>query len=129
MDMLSDMLTRIRNGFMSKKMVISVLYSKENINVLNVLQEEGYINSFKVVDISAGIKRINVELKYYKNRPVIKEIKRISKSSRRVYSKAKDVPKIYNGLGISVISTSKGVMSDLKARDLGVGGEILCSVF
>lgn len=129
MDIIGDMLTRIRNGFLAKKTEVEVIHSKENLGILNVLKNEGYIGNFNEVDIRKGIKVINVELKYYKNEPVIKELKRISKPSRRVYTSVADMPLIYNGLGVSVISTSKGILSDAEAKSKNLGGEIICSVF
>ena len=128
-DSLSDMLTRIRNAYKANKNVTFCLSSNLNNNVLNVLKNEGYIRDYEKVEIREGINKIKIELKYHDGIPVIKKIKRISKPGIRVYSKIKELPKPYGGLGISIISTPKGVMSDQKARANNVGGEILCEVF
>ena len=128
-DSLSDMLTRIRNAHKANKNVTFCLSSNLNNNVLNVLKNEGYIRDYEKVEIREGINKIKIELKYHEGNPVIKKIKRISKPGIRVYSKIKELPKPYGGLGISIISTPKGVMSDQKARANNVGGEILCEVF
>lgn len=128
-DSLSDMLTRIRNAYMVNKSFTNCLSSNLNYNVLKVLKDEGYIRSYKKVDIRKGISNIKIELKYHEGVSVIKKITRISKPGIRVYSKIKELPKPYGGLGISIISTPKGVMSDQKARANNVGGEVLCEVF
>ena len=128
-DSLSDMLTRIRNAHKANKNVTFCISSNLNTNVLNVLKNEGYIRDYEKVEIREGINKIKIELKYHDGIPVIKKIKRISKPGIRVYSKIKELPKPYGGLGISIISTPKGVMSDQKARANNVGGEILCEVF
>ena len=128
-DLLSDMLTRIRNGQRAHKSVISAPASKLSANVLEVLKREGYIRDYRTKDISAGISQLEIELKYFEGEPVIKEISRKSTSGRRVYSPVSKMPKVHNGLGICIISTSKGVMSDFEARQENVGGEVLCSVF
>ena len=128
-DALSDMLARIKNAHRANKSHTSCYCSKLNSNVLGVLKDEGYIRDFQNVKIRDGVDSIKIELKYHNGLPVIKRIKRISKPGIRVYSKIKELPKPYGGLGISIISTPKGVMSDQKARDNNVGGEILCEVF
>ena len=128
-DSLSDMLTRIRNAHSVNKRATYCLSSNLNNNVLKVLKDEGYIRDFVKEEIREGISHIKIELKYHEGVPVIKRIKRISKPGIRVYSKIKELPKPYGGLGISIISTPKGVMSDQKARANNVGGEILCEVF
>ena len=128
-DALSDMLARIKNAHKANKLSTSCYSSKLNANVLNVLKVEGYIRDFKNVQIREGINNIKIDLKYHNGTPVIKKIKRISKPGIRVYSKINDLPKPYGGLGISIISTPKGVMSDQQARAKNVGGEILCEVF
>ena len=128
-DSLSDMLARIKNAHKANKTFTSCYKSKLNINVLSVLKDEGYIRDFQDVEIRKGISNIKIDLKYYNGTPVIKKIKRISKPGIRVYSKINDLRKSYGGLGISILSTPKGVMSDQKARDKNVGGEILCEVF
>ena len=128
-DSLSDMLARIKNAQKANKSFTHCYYSRLNNNVLKVLKDEGYIRDFQSEKITDSINQIKIELKYYEGLPVIKKIKRISKPGIRVYSKIKELPKPYGGLGISIISTPKGVMSDKNARDSNVGGEILCEVF
>ena len=128
-DALSDMLARIKNAHRAKKTNTSCLKSKLNVNVLSVLKEEGYIRDFKDFEERKGINFIKIDLKYYNGDPVIKKIKRISKPGIRVYSKISDLEKPYGGLGISILSTPKGVMSDNQAKENNVGGEILCEVF
>ena len=128
-DALSDMLARIKNAHKARKSFTSCYNSKLNLNVLTVLKDEGYIRDFKNVEVRKGIFNIQIDLKYYNGDPVIKNIKRVSKPGIRVYSKISDLPKIYGGLGISILSTPKGVMSDNQARKNNVGGEILCEVF
>ena len=128
-DSLSDMLARIKNAHRARKSFTSCYKSKLNANVLTVLKNEGYIRDFKDIQVRKGINNIQIDLKYYNGDPVIKNIKRVSKPGIRVYSKISDLPKIYGGLGISILSTPKGVMSDNQARKNNVGGEILCEVF
>ena len=128
-DPLGDMLTRIRNGQRAKKSSVSTPASKLRENVLDVLKREGYIRNYSNENIRKGIVEINIELKYYDGEPVIKEINRVSSPGCRVYSKIKDLPRIYNGLGIAILSTPQGVMSDSEARAANVGGEVLCHVF
>ena len=128
-DALSDMLARIKNAHRAKKSHTSCFKSKLNMNVLSVLKEEGYIRNFEDYEERKGISFIKIELKYYNGTPVIKKINRISKPGIRVYSKISDLQKPYGGLGISILSTPKGVMSDQEARKNNVGGEILCEVF
>ncbi len=128
-DPLGDMLTRIRNGQQARKSDITVPASKLRENVLEVLKREGFIRGYERVNLRKGVDSIKVELKYYEGRPVISEISRVSTPGRRVYSGVKDLQKFYNGLGISVLSTPQGVMSDHEARQANVGGEVLCKVF
>tara|TARA_B110000263_G_C15265556_1_gene490955 strand:- start:648 stop:1046 length:399 start_codon:yes stop_codon:yes gene_type:complete len=128
-DSLSDMLARIKNAHKANKTFTSCYKSKLNLNVLSVLKDEGYIRDYKDFELRKGIGNIKIDLKYYNGTPVIKKIKRISKPGIRVYSKIEELPKSYGGLGISILSTPKGVMSDQKARDNNVGGEVLCEVF
>ncbi len=128
-DALSDMFARIKNAHQAKKSHTSCYKSKLNLNVLNVLKTEGYIRDFKDIEIRKGINSIQIDLKYYNGTPVIKKIKRISKPGIRVYSKISELEKPYGGLGISILSTPKGVMSDQQARQNNVGGEVLCEVF
>ena len=130
-DPLGDMLTRIRNGQMARKSVISSPSSRMRSNVLEVLKREGYIRGFSKSDPqeSKNSSELSIELKYYEGEPVIREIKRVSKPGLRVYAKINDLPRVFNGLGISIISTPRGVMSDNEARAANVGGEVLCQVF
>ncbi|MBF0247117.1 MAG: 30S ribosomal protein S8 [Alphaproteobacteria bacterium] len=128
-DPLGDMLTRIRNGQMAKKSAVLAPASKLRANVLEVLKREGYIRGFEEIESRPGIREIRIELKYHEGAPAIQQIARVSKPGRRVYSKIKDLTKVYNGLGISIISTPRGVMSDAEAREANVGGEVLCQVF
>ena len=128
-DPVADLLTRIRNGQRAKKSAISTPSSKLRASVLEVLKREGYIRNYTNENLRKGIDEIVVELKYYDGKPVIKEIKRVSSPGCRVYSKIKDLPRIYNGLGIAILSTPQGVMSDAEARVANVGGEVLCHVF
>jgi small subunit ribosomal protein S8 len=128
-DPLGDMLTRIRNGQQAHKPVVASPVSKIRTNVLEVLQREGYIRGYKREATDTGFPELKIELKYVDGEPVIREITRISKPGRRVYSRIADLPRVYNGLGISILSTPRGVMSDAEARAANVGGEILCRVF
>ncbi|PCJ68078.1 MAG: 30S ribosomal protein S8 [Rhodobiaceae bacterium] len=128
-DPLGDMLTRIRNAAMRGKGNVKTPASNLRGRVLDVLQEEGYIRGYSRTDFDGGKAEFEIELKYHDGQPVIREIKRISTPGRRVYSSVKDIPSVHNGLGISILSTPKGVMSDSAARDEKVGGEILCRVF
>lgn len=128
-DPIGDMLTRIRNGQQTQKSCIVVPASALRVSVLEVLKREGYIRGFERKNVRAGVDELSVELKYHEGRPVINEIQRVSAPGRRVYSKVKDLPKFYNGLGIFVLSTPQGVMSDNEAREANVGGEVLCKVF
>lgn len=123
------MLTRIRNGQSAKKSVVDAPASRFRGNVLDVLKREGYIRNYSQIERRPGINEFKIELKYYDGKPVISEIKRVSTPGRRIYSGIKDLPKTYNGLGISIISTPRGVMSDNEARAAQVGGEVLCQVF
>ena len=128
-DPLGDMLTRIRNGQMAKKASVTAPASRLRANVLEVLKREGYIRGYSQMEARAGINELTIELKYHEGQPVIRRIARVSKPGRRVYSRIKDLPKVSNGLGISILSTPRGVMSDAEARAANVGGEVLCQVF
>jgi len=128
-DPISDMLTRIRNGLRVGKSSVTAPASKLRSNVLEVLKREGFIRDFSEHVVRDGVKEIKIELKYHDGAPVIREITRVSKPGRRVYSKIKDLSRVYNGLGISILSTPRGVLSDSEARDANVGGEVLCRVF
>lgn len=128
-DPIGDMLTRIRNAHERGKTKVSMPHSRLRENVLNVLQGEGFIRGFAVVQQGANKADIEVELKYFDGAPVIRELQRVSKPGRRVYVSVATLPTVYNGLGISILSTPKGVMSDADARAQNVGGEVLCTVF
>jgi len=128
-DPLSDMLTRIRNGQRARLDIVSSPTSRLLANVLDVLQKEGFIRGYNRRDVRKGIGEIEIELKYHEGEPVIREIRRVSKPGCRVYSGIQDLSKVYGGLGISILSTPKGVMSDHEARVAHVGGEVLCRVF
>ena len=127
-DPLGDMLTRIRNAQLRKKSKVTSPSSSLRQRVLDVLQSEGYIRGYSEVE-QDGHAELEIELKYYDGEPVIKEIERVSKPGRRVYDSVKNLPRVMNGLGVSILSTPKGVMSDAEARDQNVGGEVLCKVF
>jgi len=128
-DPIGDMLTRIRNAQQRGKSTVSSPSSRLRERVLEVLQAEGYIRSFRVTQQGNGQAELEVELKYFDGEPVIRELKRVSKPGRRVYASVTDLPTIYNGLGVAIMSPSKGVMSDNDAREQNVGGEVLCTVF
>ncbi|HLY47032.1 MAG TPA: 30S ribosomal protein S8 [Stellaceae bacterium] len=128
-DPLGDMLTRIRNGQQARQAVVQAPASNLRANVLEVLKREGYIRGFSREQKRPGVNELKIELKYVDGEPVIREIARVSKPGRRVYSKLADLPRVYNGLGISILSTPRGVMSDGEARVARVGGEVLCRVF
>ncbi len=128
-DPIGDMLTRIRNGQMRSLNKINIPFSNFRLKILEVLKKEGYIIDFNIKNGEKKIKFLSVDLKYYEGQPVIKEIKRVSKPGRRVYSRATSIPKVLNGLGLAILSTSKGVMSDSDAIKNNLGGEIICRVF
>lgn len=128
-DPLGDMLTRIRNAQRSRHAACIAPNSQLRQNVLDVLKREGFIRGFATEQVRPGVSLIRIELKYNEGEPVIKEITRISKPGRRVYSKIKELPRVYAGLGISILSTPRGVLSDAEARAANVGGEVLCRVF
>lgn len=128
-DPLGDMLTRIRNGQRARKDSVVAPASKLRANVLEVLKREGFIRGYSQYEVRPGVNELKIELKYYDGDPVIREVQRVSKPGRRVYSGVKDLTRMYNGLGISVLSTPQGVLSDAEARAAHVGGEVLCQVF
>ncbi|WP_347312476.1 30S ribosomal protein S8 [Defluviimonas sp. SAOS-178_SWC] len=128
-DPLGDMLTRIRNSQMRGKSTVRTPASKLRAWVLDVLAGEGYIRGYEKVTGANGLPELEISLKYFEGTPVIREIKRVSKPGRRVYASVKDIPSVRNGLGVSIVSTPKGVMSDASARTANVGGEVLCTVF
>ena len=127
-DPISDLITRIRNAQMRAKSKVSTPGSKMRANVLEVLKTEGYIRGYSE-DATGAHPQLRIELKYFEGQPVIREIERVSKPGRRVYASVKNLPRVKNGLGISVLSTPKGIMADHDARDANVGGEILFTVF
>ncbi len=128
-DPLGDMLTRIRNAQLRGKSTTQTPASKLRRWVLDVLADEGYIRGYEETKDSAGHPAIEISLKYYEGTPVIREVKRVSKPGRRVYMGVNDIPSVRQGLGVSIVSTSKGVMTDASARSQNVGGEVLCTVF
>jgi small subunit ribosomal protein S8 len=128
-DPIGDMLTRIRNAQMRALHNVIIPSSKFRSKILDVLKQEGYIIDYKLVSNETNKGILSVDLKYHNGMPVIKEIKRVSKPGRRIYAKADSIPKIQNGLGLAIVSTSQGIMSDTDARIKKVGGEIICRVF
>jgi small subunit ribosomal protein S8 len=128
-DPIGDMLTRIRNSQMRGKSTVSTPASKQRARVLDVLQSEGYIRCYEPTTDERGHPAFEISLKYFDGTPVIREVKRVSKPGRRVYMSVNDIPVVRQGLGVSIVSTPKGVMSDAAARAANVGGEVLCTVF
>ncbi|PKO24580.1 MAG: 30S ribosomal protein S8 [Betaproteobacteria bacterium HGW-Betaproteobacteria-8] len=126
-DPIADMLTRIRNAQSVNKPTVSMPSSKLKTAIAVVLKDEGYIDDFAVKDVE-GKPQLNISLKYYAGRPVIESISRVSRPGLRIYRGSQDIPKVMNGLGVTIMSTSKGVMTDRKAQAAGVGGEVLCVV-
>jgi small subunit ribosomal protein S8 len=126
-DTLADMFTRIRNGHMAEKQAVSLPSSKQTLAIAKVLKEEGFITDYSV---EGDLKPVmTIELKYFEGKPVIESIQRVSRPSLRVYKSAGELPKVADGLGVAIISTSKGVMTDRAAREAGIGGEVVCTVF
>ncbi|QGM47378.1 30S ribosomal protein S8 [Methylocystis heyeri] len=128
-DPLGDLLTRIRNAQMRRKEKVSSPGSKLRAHVLDVLKDEGYIRGYSSTDFGNGRTEFEIELKYFDGQPVIKQIERVSRPGRRVYADVNSVPRVANGLGVTIVSTPKGVMADHTAREQNVGGEVLCKVF
>ena len=128
-DPISDLIARINNAQMRKKSKVSTPGSRLRVSVLDVLKNEGFIRGYAKVDHADGRSELEIELKYFDGEPVIREFSRVSKPGRRVYVAVRNLPRINNGLGISILSTPKGVMADHDARDANVGGEVLCTVF
>ena len=128
-DPIGDMFSRIRNGQMRSLNSVDIPSSNFRRNILEILKNEGYINDYYIEKSENNKVSLKINLKYYEGDPVIKEIKRISKPGRRVYSRATSIPKVMNGLGLAILSTPKGVMSDSEARKNNIGGEIICRVF
>ncbi|MBI3480733.1 MAG: 30S ribosomal protein S8 [Nitrosomonadales bacterium] len=127
-DPISDMLTRIRNAQMAEKVTVAMPSSKLKVAIAVVLKDEGYVDGFNVVKGDGGKAVLEIALKYYSGRPVIEKIQRVSRPGLRIYKGSGDIPKVMNGLGIAIVSTSKGLMTDRKARANGIGGEVLCVV-
>ncbi len=128
-DPVGDMLTRIRNGLHANKVIVECPHSNLRASICNVLESEGYIRGHKTEDGENNKKTLSIELKYDEGQPAIRELKRISKPGRRIYSKIADLQPFYNGLGVSIISTPRGVMADHGARTENVGGEVICQVY
>ena len=128
-DPVSDLLTRIRNGQRARKTAVSSPGSKLRSHVLDVLKREGYIRGYSRKELQKGFSQLEIELKYFEGDPVIRNIKRVSRPGRRVYSRIRDLTNVHNGLGIAILSTPRGVLSDAEAREQNVGGEVLCQVF
>ena len=127
-DPLADMLTRIRNAQMARMAAVSMPTSRVKVSLVEVLKSEGYVEGFDINEVD-GHKQLTIALKYYEGRPVIEEIKRASRPGLRFYVGKDELPKVKGGLGVAIVSTSKGVMTDRAARAVGVGGEVLCTVF
>ncbi|NLO79282.1 MAG: 30S ribosomal protein S8 [Xanthomonadaceae bacterium] len=127
-DPISDMLTRIRNGQMARKAQVSMPSSKLKVAIARVLKEEGYINDYQVAE-EGGKSTLTIDLKYYNGKPVIEQIERVSRPGLRIYKGKEELPQVRGGLGIAIVSTSKGVMTDRAARAAGEGGEVICVVF
>ena len=128
-DPIGDMLTRIRNAQMRRRPKVSTPASKLRASVLDALAEEGFIRGYARIEQKGGVPEFEIELKYFNGQPAIKEITRVSKPGRRVYSPVKDIKSVANGLGVAILSTPKGVMSDVRAKEENVGGEVICNVF
>jgi small subunit ribosomal protein S8 len=126
-DPIADMLTRIRNGQRAEKQSVAMPASKVKAAIAQVLKDEGYVEDFAVRELE-GMRTLEISLKYYAGKPVIEKIERVSRPGLRIYRQKDDLPKVMNGLGVAIVSTSRGVMTDRKARGLGVGGEVLCIV-
>ena len=128
-DPVGDMITRIRNAQMRLLGNVKIPSSKFRARIFDVLKKEGYISDYKIINDGKNIENLSVDLKYNNGLPVIKEISRVSKPGRRIYAKATSIPKIKNGLGLAIVSTSKGIMTDNEARTQKIGGEIICRIF
>ena len=128
-DPIADMLTRIRNGQQAHKTAVKSPFSSLRVRILDVLESEGYIRGYTRNEYGTGKAELEIQLKYYEGDPVINKIDRVSTPGRRVYSSARQLPRVHNGLGITIVSTSKGVMSDSDARAENIGGEVICQVF
>ena len=127
-DPIADMLTRIRNAQLAEKAMVVMPSSKLKVAIAEVLKDEGYVDGFSVIKGEGGKATLEISLKYYSGSPVIEKIQRVSRPGLRIYKGSNDIPKVMNGLGIAIVSTSKGLMTDRKARANGIGGEVLCVV-
>ncbi len=128
-DPLGDMITRIRNGLQAGNSIVEVPASRLRKSIVDLLIKEGYLNGVAEKEVRKGVKMLEINLKYFEGQPGIKEIKRVSKPGRRIYSSKDEMPRVYNGLGVAVLSTSKGLMTDHQARSENIGGEVLFTVF
>lgn len=128
-DPIADMLTRIRNAQRAQKQSVIVPSSKQKESIVALLKSEGYINDFTIADVGNGKKELTIELKYFQSKPVIESLKRVSRPGLRVFKGKHELPKVLGGIGVAVVSTSKGIMSDRQARRQGYGGEIICTVY
>lgn len=128
-DPIGDLLTRIRNGQMARHSAVTSPNSKKRRAVLDVLQKEGFIRGYSEEEVRKGVSELRVELKYFDGQPVIRELKRISRPGLRNYTSVKTMPRVHNGLGVSIVSTSQGVMTDADARERNIGGEVMAQVF
>ncbi len=127
-DPISDMLTRIRNAQLAEKATVAMPSSKLKVAIAGVLKDEGYVDGFNIIKGEGGKATLEISLKYYSGSPVIEKIQRVSRPGLRIYKGSNEIPKVMNGLGIAIVSTSKGLMTDRKARANGIGGEVLCVV-
>ena len=128
-DPIADMLTRIRNAQRAQKQSVTMPSSKQKESIVALLKSEGYIGGFTIADVGNGKKELTVELKYFQSKPVIESLKRVSRPGLRVFKGKHELPKVLGGIGVAVVSTSKGIMSDRQARQQGYGGEIICTVY
>lgn len=128
-DPIADMLTRIRNGQMAEKQTVSMPGSKQKTAIARILQDEGFIAGYEEADVEGNKKTLTIELKYFQGEPVIANLQRASRPGLRQYAKADEIPKVLNGLGVVILTTSKGVMTDRQARSENIGGELLCTVY
>lgn len=128
-DPIADLLTRIRNAHMVNKASVKAPASKLKLSVLKILKEQGYITNYSTRQVREGVEEIDIELKYFEGKPAIVELKKVTTPGRRVYTKSQDLKRVKGGLGIAIVSTSKGLMIDSAAREANIGGEVLCSVY
>ncbi len=128
-DPIADLLTRIRNAHMVNKAAVKAPASKLKLSVLKILKEQGYITNYSTRQVREGVEEIDIQLKYFEGKPAIVELKKVTTPGRRVYTKSQDLKRVKGGLGIAIVSTSKGLMTDSAAREANIGGEVLCSVY